>query len=603
MKIGVGMGGVVWTDEDKTMVAAVLGTKAFDFLFSNTVSADGSLMVMGNDENLQNKLSDLVEHPNAANFSWNYAIFWQISRSKSGELVLGWGDGCCREPRDGEESEFTQILSLRLEDETQQRMRKRVLQKLHTCFGGTEEDSYAFGLDRVTDTEMFFLASMYFSFPRGEGGPGKCFGSGKPFWLSDSLKSSTDYCVRSFLAKSAGMRTIVLIPTDVGVVELGSVRCIPESFEVMQSVRSSFSLYSSLIRAKQVAPVTVAADVDGNAAYMNLGIGQRPDSVHKIFGQDLNSIHAQSREKLVVRKPDERKWDAYPNGNRITTFPNTCNGLNNTAWPQFNHVKPGNPVELYSPQTQPNNLQGFVNGASRVNNFQHQKPAQMQIDFTGATSRPVVSRPVSAESEHSDIEASCREESAVLAADEKRPRKRGRKPANGREEPLNHVEAERQRREKLNQRFYALRAVVPNISKMDKASLLGDAIAYITELQKKLRDLESEKEKVGSTSRDALAFEKNASSGVENQVPEIDIEAARDEVIVKVTCPLDAHPVSGVIQAFKETQVNVLDSKLATGNETVFHTFVVKSQGSDKLTKEKLIAAMSRDREATSQSS
>lgn len=48
----------------------------------------------------------------------------------------------------------------------------------------------------------------------------------------------------------------------------------------------------------------------------------------------------------------------------------------------------------------------------------------------------------------------------------KLPRKRGRKPANDREEPLNHVQAERQRREKLNKRFYALRAVVPNVSKV-----------------------------------------------------------------------------------------------------------------------------------------
>ena len=56
------------------------------------------------------------------------------------------------------------------------------------------------------------------------------------------------------------------------------------------------------------------------------------------------------------------------------------------------------------------------------------------------------------DSDHSDLEASVvREtESSRVVEPEKKPRKRGRKPANGREEPLNHVEAERQRREKLN---------------------------------------------------------------------------------------------------------------------------------------------------------
>ena len=53
-----------------------------------------------------------------------------------------------------------------------------------------------------------------------------------------------------------------------------------------------------------------------------------------------------------------------------------------------------------------------------------------------------------------------------LSVGQKLPRKRGRKPANDREGPLDHVQAERQRREKLNQRFYALRSVVPNVSKV-----------------------------------------------------------------------------------------------------------------------------------------
>ncbi|KAK9279268.1 hypothetical protein L1049_012947 [Liquidambar formosana] len=598
MKTEVGMGGGVWNDEDKAMVAAVLGTRAFDYLISSSVSTEGALMTLGNDENLHNKLSDLVERPNAANFSWNYAIFWQISRSKAGDWALGWGDGSCREPKEGEGSEIVRILNLRLEDETQQKMRKRVLQKLHTLFGGSDEDCYAYGLDRVTDTEMFFLASMYFSFPRGEGGPGKCFGSGKHVWLSNALKSSSDYCVRSFLAKSAGIQTIVLIPTDAGVLELGSVRFIPEDLELLHSIRSSFSTNSPLVRVKPMAASPVMNERrDENSAFANLGIVERTEGIPKIFGQDLNSGHSHFREKLAIRKLEDRPWAVYPNGNRLP-FPNTRNGIHGSSWTQIHGVKQGSTAEIYSSPSPVNNLQEFVNGVRedfRLNQFPPQKQVQMQIDFAGAASRPsVIARPISVESEHSDVEASCKED-RTGPADERKPRKRGRKPANGREEPLNHVEAERQRREKLNQRFYALRAVVPNISKMDKASLLGDAISYITELQRKLKDMESEREKFGSTSRDALSLEASPSAENQNRGPDVDIQATHDEVIVRVSCPLDSHPVSRVIQAFKEAEINVVESKLAAGNDTVFHTFVIKSQGSEQLTKERLIAAFSRE--------
>ncbi|KAI5329316.1 hypothetical protein L3X38_028713 [Prunus dulcis] len=56
---------------------------------------------------------------------------------------------------------------------------------------------------------------------------------------------------------------------------------------------------------------------------------------------------------------------------------------------------------------------------------------------------------------------------------------------------LNHVEAERQRREKLNHRFYVLRSVVPNVSKMDRSSLLADAVSYINQLKAKVEELEA----------------------------------------------------------------------------------------------------------------
>ncbi|CAN0889577.1 Transcription factor MTB1 [Linum grandiflorum] len=585
-----------WNEEDKAIIAAILGNKAFDHLISNTVSNENLLTTVGaNDDNLQNKLSDLVDRPSS--FSWNYAIFWQISYSKSGDWVLGWGDGSCREPHGSE----APLMLSRVEDAdpTKQRMRKRVIHKLQQFFGGSEEDDvddYALGLDRVTDTEMFFLASMYFSFPKGEGGPGKAFESGNHVWISNVLNSKSDYCVRSFLARSAGIQTVVLVPTDVGVLELGSVRSIPQSVELVQSMAAYFSSRPRLKPPQvaipvQAAPATVAMPVvsemkkkdENHSAFGNLGFVERIEGIPpKIFGQDFNrsnnhnhnhNHHHGYREKLAVRKMEERPHPAASSVDaRLTALPGSNWGVKTAA----------------------NNIQEFVNGVReelRLSHYPEQKQGQLQIDFSSAGSM-VVARPASVESEHSDGEA-------TPAKDDKRPRKRGRKPANGREEPLNHVEAERQRREKLNQRFYALRAVVPNISKMDKASLLGDAIAYINELQAKLKLMEAERgERLGTGSgSDAANVETSSRRTMTTGLVDVDVQAcSHDEVMVRVSCPFDSHPASRVIQAFKEAKITVIDSKLAAANETVYHTFVVKAQqGSEQLTKERLMAVFSHE--------
>ncbi|MCL7021665.1 hypothetical protein MKW94_026998 [Papaver nudicaule] len=589
-------GGGFWSDEDKAMVIAVMGSRAFDYLTTSSVSSEGLLTAVGRDENLQNKLSELVENPNSSSFSWNYAIFWQISRSKSGDLVLGWGDGYCREPKEGEAPGANPFLNLRLESESQQKMRKTVLQKLHRFFGGSDEDNYAQGLDQVTDTEMFFLASMYFSFPSGQGAPGKALRSGNHIWLSDSLKSPSDYCVRSFLSRSAGIQTTVLIPTDSGVIELGSVRSIPENSKLLQLIRCMFSSNSAM----RVKPITVVPMMnekkDENVSHSNFAFRGRQDEYPKIFGQDLNLGRSQMNDKIVVEKVEERPWDVYQNGNGVSFQNNRKGGgFRGMNWPQLRGMKPGTPTNSYTSQTPVNNQQKLGNSIlvmedHRLNQIQSQnKQIPKHIDFSvGATSRSsLVTRPVEIEPADADDQSG--------PADERRPRKRGRKPANGREEPLNHVEAERQRREKLNQRFYALRAVVPNISKMDKASLLGDAITYITELQAKLKDMESEKEKLGTTSKEVANSEANSAADNHSRSPDIDIQAVHDDFVVRVSCPLDTHPVSRVVQAFKDSKVTVLESKFSAGNDTVFHTFVVKSQGPEQLTKEKLMAAFSRD--------
>ncbi|MCH84445.1 transcription factor FER-LIKE IRON DEFICIENCY-INDUCED transcription factor-like, partial [Trifolium medium] len=52
--------------------------------------------------------------------------------------------------------------------------------------------------------------------------------------------------------------------------------------------------------------------------------------------------------------------------------------------------------------------------------------------------------------------------------------------------------SERRRRGRMKDKLYALRSLVPNITKMDKASIIGDAVSYVHDLQAQSRKLKAE---------------------------------------------------------------------------------------------------------------
>ncbi|RYR42948.1 hypothetical protein HN873_026046 [Arachis hypogaea] len=52
--------------------------------------------------------------------------------------------------------------------------------------------------------------------------------------------------------------------------------------------------------------------------------------------------------------------------------------------------------------------------------------------------------------------------------------------------------SERRRRSRMKEKLYALRSLVPNITKMDKASIIGDALSYVHELQAQAKKLKAE---------------------------------------------------------------------------------------------------------------
>ncbi|XP_027365439.1 basic helix-loop-helix protein A-like isoform X2 [Abrus precatorius] len=118
----------------------------------------------------------------------------------------------------------------------------------------------------------------------------------------------------------------------------------------------------------------------------------------------------------------------------------------------------------------------------------------------------------------------------------------------------NHVLAERRRREKLNERFIILRSLVPFVTKMDKASILGDTIEYVKQLRRKIQELEARNRQMEA---DATVQRTSSSSSKEQQRSGITVMEKRKVRIVEGN-GVKAKAVE--VEASTSVQVSIIES-------------------------------------------
>ncbi|XP_004301652.1 PREDICTED: LOW QUALITY PROTEIN: transcription factor MYC4-like [Fragaria vesca subsp. vesca] len=154
------------------------------------------------------------------------------------------------------------------------------------------------------------------------------------------------------------------------------------------------------------------------------------------------------------------------------------------------------------------------------------------------------------------------------------------------ESSVNHSKAERQRRAKLNHRFYALRSVVPNVSKMDKASLLSDAIVYINSLKTKIEELEAKiqarpmKPKASIISDSVLDSQSNNSKTYASATAmEVDVKILGSEAIIRViTISPDNHdnPCARLMNSFRDLELKIHHASISSVNQLMLQDVVVR---------------------------
>ncbi|BBN10373.1 protein MpBHLH1 [Marchantia polymorpha subsp. ruderalis] len=182
--------------------------------------------------------------------------------------------------------------------------------------------------------------------------------------------------------------------------------------------------------------------------------------------------------------------------------------------------------------------------------------------------------------------------------------------------------SERKRRKKLNEGLYTLRALVPRISKMDKASIIGDAIDYVRELQKEVDDLQtaiSEVEasrKSGNLDTEEMSqnaqimensmvtedFEKasrnntpgsNDDTTTEQKILKLDVAKMEEKSYhLRIFCTKGPGVFVLLMRSLEALGMEVLSANLTSFEENILNTFIAEIKDLEAMKTEEVKAAI-----------
>ncbi|XP_045831939.1 transcription factor bHLH18-like [Trifolium pratense] len=157
-----------------------------------------------------------------------------------------------------------------------------------------------------------------------------------------------------------------------------------------------------------------------------------------------------------------------------------------------------------------------------------------------------------------------------------------------------HIIAERKRREKLSQSFIALAALVPNLKKMDKASVLTDSIKYMKELKQRLEVLEEQNKKTEAESvvvinkQDLCIGDDNSSCDesiegadvdANESVLQVEARVSGKEMLIRIHCKKHKGFLVKIMAEIQSFELFVVNSSVLPFGNSILNITIIAQVG------------------------
>ncbi|KAK7389501.1 hypothetical protein VNO78_24602 [Psophocarpus tetragonolobus] len=154
---------------------------------------------------------------------------------------------------------------------------------------------------------------------------------------------------------------------------------------------------------------------------------------------------------------------------------------------------------------------------------------------------------------------------------------RGTKRARTSSETQHHIMSERKRRQDIAEKFIALSAIIPGLKKIDKATVLGEAINYMRQLEQRIAVLEKGND--NNKSIKSVMVTKSglcsASASCNEVIPEVEARGLDKDVLIRIYCHKRKGIMLKLLALLKDVHLSIASTSVLPFGNSILSIIII----------------------------